>query len=40
LLKEMAPIDVVITPLIDISLPLIGPIIRGQKKPPLDLAKN
>jgi L-ascorbate metabolism protein UlaG (beta-lactamase superfamily) len=38
LLKEMAPIDVVITPLIDISLPLIGPIIRGQKTA-LDLAK-
>ncbi|HBW58105.1 MAG TPA: Zn-dependent hydrolase [Oscillatoriales bacterium UBA8482] len=30
-LKQLAPIDVVITPLIDISLPLIGPIIRGQK---------
>ena len=38
LLKELAPIDVVITPLIDISLPLIGPIIRGQKTA-LELAK-
>lgn len=37
-LKEMAAIDVVITPLINISLPLVGSIIRGQQTA-LDLAK-
>lgn len=37
-LKELAPIDVVITPLINISLPVVGPIIRGQQTA-LDLAK-
>ncbi|MEO0685706.1 MAG: MBL fold metallo-hydrolase, partial [Cyanobacteria bacterium J06649_11] len=31
-LKKSAPIDVVITPLIDLCLPLIGPIIKGQEK--------
>ncbi|WP_066376942.1 MBL fold metallo-hydrolase [Anabaena sp. CA = ATCC 33047] len=31
-LKQFAPIDVVITPLIDINLPLVGSIIRGQQK--------
>lgn len=31
-LKETAPIDVVITPLFDLTLPLVGPFIRGQQK--------
>jgi L-ascorbate metabolism protein UlaG (beta-lactamase superfamily) len=30
-LKEEGPIDVVITPVLDLALPLVGPIIRGQK---------
>ena len=30
-LQQAGPIDVVITPVIDLSLPLIGPIIRGRK---------
>lgn len=30
-LKTAGPIDVVITPVLDLALPLIGPIIRGQK---------
>ncbi|MDJ0706271.1 MAG: MBL fold metallo-hydrolase [Leptolyngbyaceae cyanobacterium MO_188.B28] len=30
-LKQAGPIDVVITPVIDLTLPLIGPIIRGRK---------
>lgn len=30
-LKEFAPIDVVITPIVDLKLPLIGPIIKGQE---------
>lgn len=30
-LKAMGPIDVVITPVLDLTLPLVGPIIRGQK---------
>jgi L-ascorbate metabolism protein UlaG (beta-lactamase superfamily) len=30
-LKEEGPIDVVITPVLDLALPLLGPIIRGQK---------
>jgi L-ascorbate metabolism protein UlaG (beta-lactamase superfamily) len=30
-LKEAAPIDVVITPIVDLALPLIGPIIKGTK---------
>jgi L-ascorbate metabolism protein UlaG (beta-lactamase superfamily) len=31
LVQELAPIDVVITPLIDLALPLIGPIIKGTE---------
>ncbi|NJN22850.1 MAG: MBL fold metallo-hydrolase [Leptolyngbya sp. RL_3_1] len=30
-LKALAPVDVVITPMLDLSLPLVGPIIRGGK---------
>lgn len=30
-LKAEAPIDVVITPVLDLALPLVGPVIRGQK---------
>ena len=30
-LKEAAPIDVVITPIIDLEIPLLGPIIKGRK---------
>lgn len=30
-LKQEAPIDVVITPVLDLGLPLVGPIIRGQQ---------
>ncbi|MGB3190966.1 MAG: MBL fold metallo-hydrolase [Limnoraphis sp.] len=30
-LQQEAPIDVVITPIIDLALPLIGPIIKGTK---------
>lgn len=30
-LKDIAPVDVVITPIIDISIPLIGPVIKGSK---------
>ncbi|WP_017316355.1 MBL fold metallo-hydrolase [Mastigocladopsis repens] len=30
-LKEIAPVDVVITPLIDATLPLVGSIIKGNK---------
>jgi L-ascorbate metabolism protein UlaG (beta-lactamase superfamily) len=30
-LKAEGPIDVVITPVLDLALPLLGPIIRGQK---------
>ncbi|MGB3639451.1 MAG: MBL fold metallo-hydrolase [Rivularia sp. (in: cyanobacteria)] len=37
-LKKSAPIDVVITPLIDLGLPLIGPIIKGKEKA-LEVAK-
>lgn len=29
LLKSIAPVDVVITPIMDLALPLIGPIIKG-----------
>lgn len=32
LLQQFAPIDVVITPIVDLSLPLVGAIIRGQQK--------
>lgn len=30
-LKDEAPVDVVITPVLDLTLPLFGPIIRGRK---------
>ncbi len=30
-LKGLAPVDVVITPLMDLSLPLVGPIIQGMQ---------
>ena len=30
-LKQVGSIDVVITPIIDLTLPLVGPIIRGRK---------
>ena len=29
-LKEFAPIDVILTPLIDLALPLVGPFIQGR----------
>jgi L-ascorbate metabolism protein UlaG (beta-lactamase superfamily) len=29
-LKQYAPIDVVVTPLINLTLPLLGPVIKGQ----------
>jgi L-ascorbate metabolism protein UlaG (beta-lactamase superfamily) len=38
-LKDFAPIDVVITPLIDLALPLVGPIIKGTESA-LELAKQ
>ena len=31
-LKKFAPVDVIITPLINLNLPLIGPIIKGQQQ--------
>ncbi|MEA5597267.1 MBL fold metallo-hydrolase [Rivularia sp. UHCC 0363] len=37
-LKKIAPVDVVITPLIDLGLPLIRPIIKGKEKA-LEVAK-
>jgi L-ascorbate metabolism protein UlaG (beta-lactamase superfamily) len=37
-LKTLAPIDVVITPLIDLALPVLGPIIKGRQSA-LDLAQ-
>ena len=37
-LREAAPVDVVITPLIDLALPLIGPIIKGRNSA-LEVAK-
>ncbi|MEO1374344.1 MAG: MBL fold metallo-hydrolase [Cyanobacteria bacterium J06635_10] len=37
-LKKSAPVDVIITPLINLSLPLLGPIIKGQEKA-LEVAK-
>ncbi|MGA9379183.1 MAG: MBL fold metallo-hydrolase [Phormidium sp.] len=37
-LQEVAPIDVVITPIIDLALPLLGSIIKGTKSA-LDLAQ-
>ncbi|MGG6240118.1 MBL fold metallo-hydrolase [Nodosilinea sp. AN01ver1] len=30
-LKQEGPVDVLITPVVDLALPLVGPIIRGQK---------
>jgi L-ascorbate metabolism protein UlaG (beta-lactamase superfamily) len=30
-IREIAPVDVVITPIIDINIPLLGPVIKGQK---------
>jgi L-ascorbate metabolism protein UlaG (beta-lactamase superfamily) len=30
-LKELAPVDVVITPIIDLIIPLLGAVIKGQK---------
>lgn len=30
-LREDAPIDVLVTPILDLRLPVVGPIIRGQK---------
>jgi L-ascorbate metabolism protein UlaG (beta-lactamase superfamily) len=30
-LKEVAPIDVVITPIVDLGIPLFGPILKGRK---------
>ncbi|MDB9459959.1 MBL fold metallo-hydrolase [Dolichospermum circinale] len=38
-LQEIAPIDVVITPIIDLSLPLLGPIIKGMNSA-LDVVKS
>jgi L-ascorbate metabolism protein UlaG (beta-lactamase superfamily) len=38
-LKNFAPIDVVITPLIDLALPLVGPIIKGTESA-LELVKQ
>jgi L-ascorbate metabolism protein UlaG (beta-lactamase superfamily) len=37
-LQEIAPIDVVITPIIDLGLPLLGPIIQGMNSA-LEVAK-
>jgi L-ascorbate metabolism protein UlaG (beta-lactamase superfamily) len=31
MLKELAPVDVVITPIIDLAIPLLGPIIKGRE---------
>jgi L-ascorbate metabolism protein UlaG (beta-lactamase superfamily) len=31
-LQAAAPVDVVITPIIDLALPLLGPVIQGQQK--------
>lgn len=31
-LKDLSPIDVIITPIIDLKLPLLGSVIKGQKK--------
>lgn len=38
ILKELAPIDVVIAPVVDLQLPIVGPIIRGRKAT-VELAK-
>ncbi|MFQ4142297.1 MBL fold metallo-hydrolase [Chlorogloeopsis sp. ULAP02] len=37
-LKEAAPVDVIIIPLVDLALPLVGSIIRGRKNA-LEVAK-
>ncbi|MBW4563035.1 MAG: MBL fold metallo-hydrolase [Mojavia pulchra JT2-VF2] len=37
-LKQFAPVDVVITPLIDVVIPLVGPIIKGTNSA-LEVAK-
>ncbi|MDZ8053150.1 MAG: MBL fold metallo-hydrolase [Aulosira sp. ZfuVER01] len=37
-MKQAAPVDVVITPLIDLALPLVGPIIKGTNSA-LEVAK-
>jgi len=37
-LKSAAPIDVVMTPIVDVALPLVGPIIKGTSSA-LELAK-
>ncbi|MDM9382263.1 MBL fold metallo-hydrolase [Chlorogloeopsis sp. ULAP01] len=37
-LKDAAPVDVIIIPLVDLALPLVGPIIRGRKNA-LEVAK-
>ncbi|MBL1200724.1 MAG: MBL fold metallo-hydrolase [Nostoc sp. GBBB01] len=37
--KQAAPIDVVVTPFIDMTLPLLGPIIKG-KNSALDIVKS
>ena len=37
-LKALAPVDVVIVPVVDLALPLVGSIIRGSKSA-LDVAK-
>jgi L-ascorbate metabolism protein UlaG (beta-lactamase superfamily) len=31
LLQELAPVDVVVTPVVDLTVPLLGPIIQGHK---------
>ncbi len=30
-IKEFAPVDVILTPIVNIKIPLIGPVIKGQK---------
>ncbi len=30
-IKEAAPVDVVITPIVDLTIPLLGPVIQGKK---------
>ncbi|MBK4730449.1 MBL fold metallo-hydrolase [Oxynema sp. CENA135] len=37
-LKEIAPVDVAITPIVDLTLPILGPIIQG-KQTALDVAR-
>lgn len=37
-LKQVSPIDVVITPIVDLALPLVGPIIKGTNSA-LEVAK-